>query len=121
MRILITESYRSISKLRSREAPQTTWDRVGTFDTSFLKKVFQTLKQTGIEAVDVHLEGNTVVLTYPRGKIHLESQRVRGEVHSWRPWFDLGATPARNATEIEDRLSPEYRRASFRVISGGAA
>lgn len=120
MRILITESYRSISKLKSREAPQITWDRVGTFDTSFLKKVFQTLKQTGLEAVDVHLEGDTAVLTYPRGEIRLESQRVIGLVHSWKPWFDLGATDECDETEIQDR-GPEIRRASFRVIMGGAA
>ncbi len=121
MRILITESWRSLSKLKAKDAKQITWDRVGTFDLSHFKRVVQTLKQTTIEAVDVHLEGETVVMSYPRGEIRLLSQRVRGDVHSWKPWFDLGGTPECNETEIEDRLSPEYRRARFTLINGGAA
>lgn len=121
MRILVKESYKGISQFKSSDAPQITWDRVGTFDTNFLKRFFKTLKETKVEALDVHLEGETVILEYPRGIFRLESQPVRGKVHSWKPWFDLGGTPECNETEIEDRSTPEFKRAQFRVIVGGAA
>lgn len=113
MRVTVKLAAKDISQFKVSEAKQITWRGVGTFQTSFLKKVFATLKQTKVEYIDVSLDGETVVIEYKNGSYRLNSEFVRGDVHDWRR-FELESTEPK---ETESNRDLNWNSAPYHIVN----